>query len=144
MSYQQALTAQHRACDAAFAAIEQAAYRKDWAAAASAAQTFIDNTETHFHFEEEVLFPALEAATPMAGGPVSVMRIEHAQMRELFADLRAGTENRDIAMLADAAETLLMLMQQHNMKEESVLYPIADRSLSDDLLGRLEGFEETD
>lgn len=39
-------------------------------------------------------------------------------------------------LLADAAETLLFLMQQHNSKEETVLYPMADRMLSDALLAR--------
>jgi len=136
MSYQEAMTAQHRSCDAAFAEIEQAAHRKDWVAAAEAARIFITQTKAHFRFEEEVLFPALEAATPMAGGPVSVMCMEHTQMRELFGELRTAADNRDIAFLHDVVETLLLLMQQHNMKEENILYPIADQSLSDGLLGR--------
>ena len=142
MSYQKALTAQHRSCDAAFAGIERAVHSKDWAAAAEAAGNFVAQTETHFRFEEEILFPALEAASPMAGGPVSVMRMEHAQMRELFGELRTATEKRDSALLHDVVETLLLLMQQHNMKEENVLYPIADQSLVEGLLERSEAFTE--
>lgn len=138
MSFKQVLTGQHRACDEEFAGIEQAAHHADWAGAAQATQVFLEDMEAHFRFEEQVLFPALELATPMAAGPVSVMCGEHAQMRDLFNQLRDACESRDVAKLTDAVETLLLLMQQHNMKEENVLYPIADQSLSSDLLEQLQ------
>ena len=38
-------------------------------------------------------------------------------------------------------ETLLILIQKHNMKEESILYPMADQhqaAQEDELLGRME------
>lgn len=139
MSYQQTLTEQHRACDAQFAKIEQAAHRGDWAAATAAAQAFVDDTEAHFAYEEQTLFPALEAAMPMAAGPTSVMRSEHAQMREMFEGLREAVAQQDAAALADSVETLLLVVQQHNAKEENVLYPMADRTLSTDLLAHPEG-----
>ena len=142
MSYQETLTAQHRSCDADFAGIERAVHRKDWAAAAQGAESFLAQTETHFRLEEEILFPALEAASPMASAPVSVMRMEHAQMRELFGELRTAIGKRDSTLFNDVVETLLLLMQQHNMKEENVLYPMADQSLAEGLLERSEAFTE--
>ena len=132
MSFQETLTAQHRACDAEFAKIEQAVHRKDWAAAISTMQAFVDDTEAHFHYEEQTLFPALEAVAPMAAGPTAVMRSEHAQMRELFDALSAASQTEDADAFADAAETLLLLMQQHNMKEENILYPMCDQAIGDD------------
>ena len=137
MPFQEMLTAQHRTCDVAFAKLEQTALRKEWTDAAIALQAFLDQTESHFNYEEHVLFPALEAATASAAGPTSVMRKEHAPMREFFNDLRRAVETHAALLLADAAETLLFLMQQHNSKEETVLYPMADRMLSDGLLARL-------
>lgn len=131
------LTAQHRACDVEFTRIEQAAHQGEWPRARLATEAFIDDTETHFRNEEQVLFPALEAATPMATGPTTVMRAEHAQMRELFQDLLQAIDQQDADTLGDAVDTLLLLMQQHNAKEETVLYPIADRTLAADLLGKL-------
>lgn len=139
MSFKETLAAQHRACDAEFSKIEQAAHRKDWAAATSALQAFVDDSEAHFQYEEHTLFPAIEAAASMATGPTSVMRSEHAQMRELFNELQDAIGRRDAAALADTAETLLLVMQQHNMKEENVLYPMADRTVAHDLLAQLEG-----
>ncbi len=139
MSFKQVLARQHRACDEELVRIEQAAHEADWAGVVQATRVFVEDTEAHFRFEEQVLFPALESATPMAAGPTSVMRSEHAQMRDLFGELQDAGERRDAAQLADAVETLLLLMQQHNMKEENVLYPIADQSLSDELLQQLNG-----
>lgn len=134
MAFQETLTAQHRACDAAFVKIEQAAARGDWQGATSALRAFVDETEAHFGFEEGTLFPALEAAAPGARGPTTVMRSEHAQMREMFAGLGEALAARDQDALTETADILLLVMQQHNAKEENVLYPIADRSLSSELL----------
>lgn len=132
MPFKQFLTSQHRACDELLTTTEQAAHRGDWAAAVKAAQTFIEATEAHLHYEEDILFPALQAAAPMTAGPVAVMRSEHTQMRELFAELRDAVGGQDATLLADVVDTLLLIMQQHNAKEENVLYPIADRTLKDD------------
>lgn len=134
MPCQATLTAQHRNCDVAFAKIEQAALRNEWAGATAALQNFLEETEAHLEYEEHVLFPALERVAESASGPISVMQREHAQMREFFADLRHAVGTQDGQLLADVAETLLFLVQQHNSKEETILYPMADRVLPDDLL----------
>ena len=141
MSYQATLTAQHHTCDLAFAKIEQAAVQKKWAEAASALKVFLEETEAHFDYEEHVLFPALEGVAESASGPISVMRGEHAQMREFFDDLRHAVGKQDGQLPDDVAETLLFLMQQHNSKEETVLYPMVERVLTDDQLAR---FSETE
>jgi hemerythrin-like domain-containing protein len=127
------LTGQHRACDADFARIEQAAHRGDWSRAKRAAYDFVEHTEAHFAREEDILFPRLLEVAPNAAGPTSVMRQEHLQMRQQFNELLAAVDREDIDELSDVAEGLLMLMQQHNAKEENVLYPIADQTLSADL-----------
>ena len=58
-----------------------------------------------------------------------MMRHEHEQMRALLSQLAAACAARDGEAYAGTAETLLMLMQQHNMKEENILYPMCDRAL---------------
>lgn len=127
------LTEQHRACDADFARIEQAGHRGDWTLAERAAQDFVAHSEAHFRREENILFPSLLAAAPTAAAPISMMRQEHLQMRLQFDALLTAVALKDIDELSDVAEGLLMLMQQHNAKEENVLYPIADQTLSGDL-----------
>ena len=89
--------------------------------------------------EEQVLFAAYEALAG-ASGPSQVMRREHEQMRALFSDLTRALERRDDAEFLGLSETLLVLTQQHNMKEEQMLYPMCDRLLvsgREDLIARM-------
>jgi len=125
----QPLRHHHKHCDDLFAAAEAAVVDRDWANAQHLLPGFIAAMETHFHTEEETLFPAFEAETGMTMGPTRMMRQEHAQMRTLFSQLGHTLASRDAEGFAGVAETLLVLMQQHNMKEENILYPMCDRSL---------------
>ena len=77
-----------------------------------------------------MLFPAFEAATGMSGGPTQIMRMEHAQMRDLLAQMDAALQQKNRDAFAGIADTLLIMMQQHNMKEENILYPMCDNSLA--------------
>ncbi len=83
----------------------------------------------HFRMEEEILFPALQAGGGPAG-PVQVMRMEHAQMNDLLEQMAGALAARDAQSYGGIGETLLIVMQQHNHKEEQILYPIADQILA--------------
>ena len=48
---------------------------------------------------------------------------------QYLAQLRAALDSRDLDEFAGEAETLLIMMQQHNMKEENILYPMCDLRL---------------
>ena len=77
----------------------------------------------------------------MTQGPTQVMRGEHADMRATLAQLRAALASHDLDEFGGEAETLLIMMQQHNMKEENILYPMCDQHLAGEtpeLLARLE------
>jgi hemerythrin-like domain-containing protein len=119
----------HVHCDDLFATAEDNCRCGDWAAADASVAAFVSQTETHFAAEEEILFPAFEQATGMVSGPTAMMRMEHRQMRGLFAQMGAALSARDGEGFAGAAETLLVLMQQHNMKEENILYPMCEQAL---------------
>ncbi|MFN3883708.1 MAG: hemerythrin domain-containing protein [Rhodocyclaceae bacterium] len=119
----------HQHCDDLFVATENAVRAGEWTLAGPSLSSFLNAMETHFAAEEETLFPAFEAASGMSMGPTQVMRHEHAQMRELFKQMREAITDRDAAAYASAADTLLVMMQQHNMKEENILYPMCDRHL---------------
>lgn len=122
----------HARCDALFADAEAAAEGSDWATCQRGVAKFRQALLAHFAIEEDVIFPAFEARTGMTEGPTRVMRGEHAQMRALIDVLMQAAEDKDADAFADAAETLLILMQQHNMKEENILYPMCDQALRDD------------
>jgi len=128
----QILPAHHKHCDDLFVAAEDAVQRGDWTVAATAAEHFAAQMQAHFEAEEAFLFPAFEAALGSSSGPTRVMRMEHEQMRPLLAELEAACAAQDADAYAGAAETLLILMQQHNMKEENILYPMCDQALGDE------------
>ena len=131
----QILPDHHRHCENLFVFAEQCVQRGDWAAAATAFKHFHDQINAHFEAEENLLFPAFEAATGMSAGPTRMMRHEHAQMRSLLSQLAAACAAHDGEAYAGTAETLLMLMQQHNMKEENILYPMCDQALAAEAQG---------
>jgi len=58
-----------------------------------------------------------------------VMRAEHRQMRAVLAQMRGAIDGGDTGEVLDQGDTLLMLIQQHNAKEEAMLYPMADQRL---------------
>lgn len=119
----------HKYCDTLFADAEDALRNGHWQAGQQSLATFAADLERHLTAEEEILFPAFEQATGMMGGPTRVMRFEHGQMRELLAQMTTAAQARDADEFAGVAETLLILMQQHNAKEENMLYPMCDTAL---------------
>lgn len=129
MSITAPLFQHHKHCDELFATAEEACTKGDWAAGETAFTLLADQLETHFSSEEQLLFPAFEAATGMTSGPTEIMRGEHRQMRDLLAQMKAALACRDGDAFGGGAETLLILMQQHNMKEENILYPMCDKVL---------------
>ncbi len=135
MSITSPLFQHHKHCDEIFASAEDACANGDWEAGAKAFTLLVDQLETHFGTEEEVLFPAFETATGMTSGPTEVMRGEHRQMRDLLAQMKDALTSRDADAFSGAAETLLILMQQHNMKEENILYPMCDNALGSSDVG---------
>lgn len=126
------LGSDHRACDDLFASAEAAVGQKNWGGARTLFDQFHALTLRHLAMEENVLFPAFEAQTGTTVGPTQVMRMEHEQMRELMHDMAQAVVKTDYEGYLGLAETLNMLMQQHNLKEENMLYPMTDRVLADE------------
>lgn len=94
--------------------------------------------------EEEILFPALEKAIGITQGPTFVIRSEHVQTRSVPEQMEESLETCDIDATLASGETFLMLMQQQNMKEEEMLYTMADQHLSDEtqnLIQRMKDFD---
>ncbi|HKI99586.1 MAG TPA: hemerythrin domain-containing protein [bacterium] len=117
----------HKRCDALYADAESAAQADDAGQAARLFAAFHTGMTRHLAMEEEGLFPELEQRMGFFGqGPTTVMREEHEQMRGLFARMEAFLPAGELEGFMDACETLLILMEQHNMKEEEMLYPMMD------------------
>ncbi len=133
MGIAQFMTDEHRSCDDHFAAAEQAAANSDWQTAEKAFWAFSNDTLTHFKREEEELFPTFEAQTGNAQGPTQVMRYEHEQVKGLIGKLAEALEAQDRDAYLSLCESMMILLQQHNMKEEQMLYAMCERLLPPDL-----------
>jgi len=133
------MTAGHRTCDRYFAEAEAAVADEAWSRAEDAWSHFSRVLDKHFtRFEEELLFPAFEEVNG-PDGPTQMMRMEHTQMRTLVKQMRSVLSVRDRQAFLGLAETLMLLIQQHNMKEEQILYPMMDQSIANaaDFVGEL-------
>jgi iron-sulfur cluster repair protein YtfE (RIC family) len=127
-----ALQHHHKLCDEDFAGAEEAAHKGDWTACTAVYDKFRTEMLAHFSVEEDVLFPAFEERSGMVDGPTQVMRSEHVQMRALLQQMDEALVQKNADDFGGTAGTLLIMMQQHNMKEENILYPMCDQALGQD------------
>jgi hemerythrin-like domain-containing protein len=100
---------------------------------------FIQNYADAWHHakEEDLLFPALEAAgMPRGGGPIAVMLNEHelgrTYVRQIGKNLEAAINGDNSALQLVLRFTLAYadLLTQHIQKENNILFNMADQILS--------------
>lgn len=125
------LSSDHSRCDELFAAVEDSV-ADSIDNAKEVYETFAEATERHFQMEERVMFPEFEQKTGMLAGPTEMMRQEHMQMRSLLKEMGLAIEAKDKDKFFGNSETLMILMQQHNMKEEQMIYTMIQDHLGDD------------
>jgi iron-sulfur cluster repair protein YtfE (RIC family) len=92
---------------------------------------FKHGLEQHIEWEEQILFPAVEQAAgfPINAGPTHVMRMEHQQIKECLMLIQTKVQKHEDSKLAEMR--LLDILAEHNFKEERVLYPMSDQSISE-------------
>lgn len=125
------MTHDHGECDELFTKAEKFASSNSWVEAKEFTKKFVEKTLVHFSMEEEILFPAFDQRMGHSMGPTAVMRAEHEQLRNLCRILTDAAESQDKKAFLGTSETILMMLQQHNIKEESILYPMSERMLGD-------------
>jgi len=125
------LTEDHRHCDMLLAQAEELVLEKKFKAAIKAIEEFSKAMLNHLEREELILFPAFEERTGMTEGPTQMMRVEHNQMRQLLDQLNEAIVSENEKKFFGLSETLLIFVQQHNSKEEQMLYQMADNKLGD-------------
>jgi hemerythrin-like domain-containing protein len=109
---------------------------------------FVD--KCHHGKEEEFLFPALEKTGILReGGPIGVMLNEHEQGRKLVARLKVAVrsytsgDKTAAGSIHVTANEYIALLTQHIVKENTVLFPMADARLNSDKDTELfEAFEQ--
>lgn len=116
----------HREIDALFAAL-----RFEYPAQALPGfEEFDRRLERHIRWEEEIVFPAVSGQAPHLGeGPIRVMRMDHEEIRREKASVLKALREGNGDLARSHAKSMRYLLQEHNWKEEQVLYPSSDRLL---------------
>lgn len=122
-------TADHRRVDELWTEVEGAVDEEDAPLILAAWTAFDAAMRRHLDMEEQVLFPAFEEVTGMTQGPTQMMRYEHQQIRGLLDHMAEAVRGERWEPLLDYGDTLLMVNQQHNVKEEGMLYPMMQMHL---------------
>ena len=156
MTVTEELTTEHRAIERMLAVLESAAGRLEagervrpdvFREALDFVRNFADRC--HHGKEEENLFPRLEElGVPREGGPLGVMLSEHDEGRAFIGAIAAavdayeGGDESAAHTIAGSARGYVELLHGHILKEERVLFPMADQVLSaDDQRSLEESFE---
>lgn len=126
----QALEADHRTVDDHFAAFADAAASGTWER--DPLEEAVRALRRHIWVEEDLFFPPLRAAGVV--GPVMVMLREHGQIWRFLDELEALAQSHEPDLQGALAiwGALEQVLQQHNVKEEQILYATADRVLDAD------------
>lgn len=107
---------------------------------------FIRNYADRFHHakEEDVLFTELiKNGMPEKQSPIEAMHMEHDQGRahvramEEAAQKAFDGEAGQAAIISQHAKGYATLLRGHIEKEDSILYPLAERVLSEDVRARM-------
>jgi len=127
-----ALTREHREIDAGIE--EFVAGAETGEVRAAPLTRAMDALRRHIYLEETILFPPLRAAGLMM--PVMVMLREHGTLwdaMDAIDQALADTTSADSAssVLLDQCRQLLALLDEHNTKEEPILYTRADFDLDE-------------
>jgi hemerythrin-like domain-containing protein len=99
---------------------------------------FIRNYADRFHHakEEDVLFVELiKNGMPEKQSPIEAMHIEHDQGRAFVRNMADAAEKAlageagQVSIIAENAKGYITLLREHIDKEDTVLYPLAERVL---------------
>ncbi len=131
MSILEVMANDHKGCDEDFVQAEKEVMNKNFDEARRLWDLFCVRTRRHFRQEEDVLFPAFEDRTGMSMGPTQVMRMEHQQILSLVTRMSDALNGQNDELFLDLSETMMILLQQHNAKEEQMLYRMCDQVLND-------------
>ncbi|MGG3563421.1 hemerythrin domain-containing protein [Neobacillus rhizosphaerae] len=93
--------------------------------------------DPHSEREEGVLFPMMGTYIGTTSGPIAVMEYEHDQAKANIGSFltnagvtEASTEK--MKKLAELIQNAYFILTEHFSKEENVLFPMAERMLTDE------------
>lgn len=119
----------HQRCDDLFNQASTCVQQRKWEEATPLFREFHDALKQHIRMEEKVVLPAFSQAMSDGATPVAMLHLEHERIRGIADRMFEALERVDGVDFMLHAETYQLLMQQHTMKEEDMLYPLLDKIL---------------
>ncbi|TBL76392.1 hemerythrin domain-containing protein [Paenibacillus thalictri] len=100
-------------------------------------ETFVRELDPHSEREEEILFPLMAKHVGRQMGPIAVMEHEHELAKQNLAKFTENARNLPGNVDADLAKEIVSyalqahaVLTEHFMKEENVLFPMAEHMLN--------------
>lgn len=81
----------------------------------------------HIYVEEVHHFPVVKASG--LTGPIIVMLREHGEIWDLLDAVAQALDSGDSAAVKTLWPTLATVLEEHNMREEKIVYPAGDQQL---------------
>ncbi|MDR6124396.1 MULTISPECIES: hemerythrin domain-containing protein [Bacillaceae] len=93
--------------------------------------------DPHSEREEGVLFPMMGTYIGTTSGPIAVMEYEHDQAKTNIGSFLTNAEVTEASTeekkrLAELIQNAYFILTEHFSKEENVLFPMAERMLTDE------------
>jgi regulator of cell morphogenesis and NO signaling len=116
---------------------ENVELEKNFAELIKMVSKFNAELDPHSKREEGVLFPMLGVYIGTTSGPIAVMEYEHDQAKSkikafLEKAKKDGCEREEIQNLSGLIKDAYFILKEHFAKEENVLFPMAERMLTDE------------
>jgi len=89
----------------------------------------VSSLKRHMAMEEEVLYPAYEAAAHAPQGPTRALREEHDRIVRLVSDMAQVIKSRGSEHVLECLVHLERQMIKHHEKEEDIFLPMASHIL---------------
>ena len=119
------MQAHHGRCDQLYADGENFLLDEKIEEGLESIKSFLNEMERHFQMEETVLFPTFEEISYASGANPGDANGTSADAKT-SGKMSESVSNGDPEEILEVCETMMILMQQHNVKEEGILYPMAD------------------
>jgi len=140
------LNNEHQRLDTIVSVIRNALENGDMEVAGGYLNEFTCGLARHIDIEEQLLIPVFERATGIGeGGLTGVMRRDHLAIRGFVRSITRAITSGNAGAAITFLDDLLDALEEHNRKEENILYPATDDVLGterarNDLVNRLQAF----
>ncbi len=117
---------QHQQCEQLFCYFEDSVAEQNWLLAKQKWQQFVTALVEHINYEQEELFAPFEQLLKnnSEDSPTKILRIEHQHLLTSIKKLEQLIPHKDIHLILEKADSLMIDFQQHVQHEEDGFFTI--------------------